>query len=171
MNVYYILILTIFIGTKPVRNKKLLVLGTFLIIAEIALILNMFYPAMSASQRRPPKKTVPGRGLIKDSNLGVYVDQACTSPVESFQWGLLEPSATANQTVYIRNEGNSNISMAMTLSNWNPTNASNCINLNWNYTGQTLEVNQVIQVRFTLFIRENVQGITDFSFDITITSN
>ena len=153
------------------KNKKLLILGTVLIIAEAALILNMFYPAMSASQHRPPKKPVPSHGSVKGINVGLYSDQACTTPVESIQWGLVEPGATANQTVYIRNEGDSNTTLTMTLSNWNPTNSSNYIGFNWDYTGQTLDISQVIQVRFTLFILENIQGITDFSFDVTIASS
>jgi len=152
-------------------NKKLLVLGTVLIVAEIALILNMFYPAMSASQRRPPKKTMPSHGTVKSINVGLYSDQACTTPIVSIQWGQLEPGATANQTVYIRNEGDSKTALTMTLSNWNPTNSSNHIDFNWDYTGQTLDVNQVVQVKFTLFISENIQGITDFRFDVTMTSS
>jgi len=154
-----------------VKNKKLLILAIILTVAETALILNMFYPAMSASQHRPPKKPVPSHGSVKGINVGLYSDQACTTPVESIQWGLIEPGATANQTVYIRNEGDSNTTLTMTLSNWNPTNSSNYIGLNWNYTGQTLDISQVIQVRFTLFILENIQGITDFSFDVTIASS
>lgn len=149
------------------KRKWLLILGTILIIAEATLILNMFYPVMSANQRKP-KKTVPSRGSVKSTNVGVYSDQACTTPVVSIQWGLLEPGAAANQTVYMRNEGNSTITLVMALSNWNPSNASNYIDLNWDYTGQALNINQVIQVTFTMLISENIQGITDFSFDLTI---
>jgi len=149
-------------------NKKLLILGTILIVAEVALLLNMFYPAMSASQRKGPKKPVPSNGSVKGINVGLYQDQACTTQVESIQWGMVEPGATANQTIYMRNEGDTNTTLTMTLSNWNPTNSSNYIGIIWNYAGQTLDVNQVIPVTFTLNISENIQGVTDFSFDITI---
>ena len=149
-------------------NKKLLLLGIILTVAEAALVLNMFYPAMSASQGKGPKKPVPSNWSIKGINIGLYFDQACTTPVESIQWGLVEPGATANKTVYVRNEGDTKTTLTMTLSNWSPTNSSNHIGINWNYTGQTLNVNQIIQVTFTLSISENTQGITNFSFDITI---
>jgi hypothetical protein len=96
-----------------VKNKKLLVFGLILIVAEAALILNIFYPVMSASQNRPPKKPVPSHGSVKGINVGLYSDQACTTPVKSIQWGLIEPGATANQTVYIRNEENSNTTLTM----------------------------------------------------------
>jgi hypothetical protein len=167
MNVYYILILNILFRAKAV-NKKLLILGIILTVVEAALVLNMFYPAMSTSQNRPPKKPNPGRGSIKGINIGLYSDQACTTQVESIQWGLIEPGATANQTVYIRNEGDSKTVLTMTLSNWNPTTSSDHINVTWNYAGQTLNINQVIPVAFTLHISENIQGVTNFSFDITI---
>lgn len=156
---------------KHVKNKKLLILGIILIVAEATLVFNMFYPAMSASQRKGPKKTVPGSGSIKSINTGLYWDQACTTPVQSIQWGLLELGATANQTVYIRNEGESNSTLTMTTSNWNPTNSFNYMSFNWDYAGQTLQVNQVVQVIFTLHIKEDIQGITDFSFDVTIVSS
>jgi len=149
-------------------NKKLLLLGIILIVTEAALVFNMFYPAMSASQGKGPRKTVPGQGAIKGINIGLYSNQACTIPVESIQWGLIEPGATANKTVYVRNEGDTKTTLTMTLSNWSPTNSSNHIGINWNYTGQTLNVNQIIQITFTLSISENIQGITNFSFDITI---
>ncbi len=149
-------------------NKKLLLLAIILTVAEAALVLNMFYPAMSASQGKGPKKPVPSNGSIKGINIGLYFDQACTTPVESIQWGLVEPGATANKTVYVRNEGDTKTTLTMTLSNWNPTNSPNHIDINWNYTGQRLDVNQIIQITFTLSISENIQGITNFSFDITI---
>ena len=152
-------------------NKKLLILGIILIVVEAVLIFNMFYPAMSAGQGKGPKKPVPSHGSIKSIDVGIYADQACTTPVQSIQWGMIEPGATADQTVYLRNEGNSSGTFTLITSNWNPANASNYISLNWDYTGRTLQINQVVQVKFTLLIKENVQGITDFSFDLTITSS
>ena len=149
-------------------NKKLLLIAIILAVAEAALVFNMFYPAMSAGQGKGPRKTVPGQGAIKGINTGIYSDQACTTPVETIRWGLIEPGATANQTVYVRNEGDTPTTLTMTLSNWNPANSYNHISITWNYTGQTVDVNQVIPVTFTLHVSENVQGITDFSFDITI---
>jgi hypothetical protein len=149
-------------------NKKLLLLAIILTVAEAALVLNMFYPVMSAGQGKGPRKTVPGQGAIKGINIGIYSDQACTTPVQTIYWGLIEPGATASQTVYVRNEGDTTTTLTMTLSNWVPTDSSNHMSINWNYTGQTLDVNQVIPITFTLQVSENVHGISDFSFDITI---
>jgi len=59
----------------------------------------------------------------------------------------------------------------MTTSNWNPSSASSYMTLSWNYGGQTLAVNEVKQVKFTLAVSSSITGITSFSFDITIAAN
>jgi len=116
-------------------------------------------------------KTVSNVGSIKAIGVGVYSDQACTSRVSSINWGVLDLGSNTNQTVYIRNEGNSAGSLAEVTSNWNPANASSYITWNWNYGGQTLDVNQVIQVKFTLSVSPSITGITSFSFDAIITAS
>jgi hypothetical protein len=148
-------------------NKKLLLLGIILTLAEAALVFNMFYPAMSAGQGKGPRKTVPGQGAIKGINTGIYSDQACKNPVKSIHWGILEPGATTSKAFHIRNEGGTNTTLTMALSNWNPVASPEYISMTWNYTGQNIDVN-LVPITFTLDIAENIQGITDFSFDITI---
>jgi len=152
-------------------KRRLFVIVSVLAIAALALSLSALYPAMSESQRRYPKKPVPGRGLIKSTDFGIYADQACTTPISSINWGILDPSSTVNRTVYIRNEGNAVAGLGMTLSNWNPVNAADYITFTWDYAGQTLDVGRVTQITLTLYIRENIQGITNFTFDMTITAN
>jgi len=115
-------------------------------------------------------RSVSNTGSIKAVGVGVYSDQACTNPVSSLSWGVLNPGSSANKTVYIRNESNVVATLSKTTSNWNPSNASNYITLTWNYGGQTLNANQVISVLFTLSVASNIAGITNFSFDITITA-
>jgi len=56
----------------------------------------------------------------------------------------------------------------MATSNWSPSNASSFMALSWDYGGQTLNVDEVIQVKLTLSVSASIEGITDFSFDIVI---
>jgi len=149
----------------------LLALGIILIVAEVALILNMFDPAISASKRKGPKKQVPSRGSVKNTNVGIYWDQALTNPVSSIDWGTLEAGSSINRTVFIRNESNTDATSSMVTSNWNPSEASSYMTLSWDYAGQTLNANQVVQVKLTLSVSASITGITDFSFDITIATS
>ena len=109
-------------------------------------------------------------GSIKTVGVGVYSDASCTNRVSSISWGAVEPSSTKNFTVYIRNEGSSSATLSMTVSNWNPPSASNYISLRWDYGGQALSPNQVVQVKLTLSISSSITGITSFSFDTTISA-
>jgi hypothetical protein len=109
-------------------------------------------------------------GNIKALGVGVYWDSGCSQPVSSIDWGMVEPGAVKNVTIYIRNEGNAPITLSLQTSNWNPPNAADYISLSWNYNGQTINANQVIAVTLTLSISTNIQGITSFSFDIIISA-
>ncbi len=114
--------------------------------------------------------TLHSTGIVKGIGVGIYWDSGCTSKVTSIDWGLAEPGTIQNKTVYIKNEGNANVTLTLQTSNWNPTNATTYISLGWTYNNQTILVNQVIQVTLRLTIASNITGITTFSFDIIVTA-
>jgi len=116
-------------------------------------------------------ETISTVGSVKAVGVGIYWDSACTNAVSSINWGMLNPGSSKNETIYIRNEGNTTVTLTMTTSNWNPSNASDYIALNWNYNGQPIEVGVVIQATLTLSVSSSIDGITSFSFDITITAS
>jgi hypothetical protein len=114
--------------------------------------------------------TLHSTGTVKGIGVGIYWDNGCTSKVTSIDWGLAEPGTIQNKTVYIKNEGNANVTLTLQTSNWNPTSATTYISLGWTYNNQTILVNQVMQVILRLTIASNVTGITTFSFDIIVTA-
>jgi hypothetical protein len=136
-----------------------------LILVGFALSLSMLTQVMSAIQANTK---ISNQGTLKTVGVGVYWDSALTNKVSSIDWGILEPSSNVNKTVYIRNEGNAAATLSMTTSNWSPANASTYLTLTWNYGGQTLNVNEAIQVKLSLAVSSSIAGITNFSFDITI---
>jgi len=73
--------------------------------------------------------------------------------------------------VYIRNEGNVDMTISLSTENWSPSNASSYVTLDWDYAGQCVGSNKVIQVLLTLSICSSIEGITTFSFDIAITGS
>ena len=115
-------------------------------------------------------KTISNVGAVKAIGVGVYWNQTCTNTVTSINWGMVEPSSTVNRTCYIRNEGNSASTLELQTSNWSPSEAAGYIYLSWDYGGQSLNLDEVVQVTFTLSVSSSVQNITSFSFDITISA-
>jgi len=115
------------------------------------------------------QKTVSGTGAIKAVGLGVYWDLQCTNSTSALDFGLLEPGASKNFTLYLRNNGNSPLILSMTTQNWNPSTGSSYMTLSWNREGQQISPAQVIQFVIVLSVSPSITGISSFSFDIIIT--
>jgi len=55
-------------------------------------------------------------------------------------------------------------------SDWNPTNAPDYITLSWDYEGEQLVPNQVIKIKLTLSVSQNIEVIENFTFNTNIIS-
>ena len=115
-------------------------------------------------------KTIAYAGSVKSFGTGIYWDQACTKKTLSLDWGLIEGGSNNTLTIYVKNEGNSAVSLWLTTSNWVPSASSDYMSLNWNYSGQVLGVDQVVPLELTLSVYPSISGITDFSCNVIITT-
>jgi len=107
-------------------------------------------------------------GTVKAIGVRVYWDSSCGDPVGSIDWGLVEPGATKNVTVYIKNEGSAPVTLSLAIDNWSPSNAPDYMSLTWDYGDQIINLDAVIQVTLSLSVSATIEGITSFSFDIVI---
>jgi hypothetical protein len=113
-------------------------------------------------------RSVQSFGTVKAVNIAVYWDSNCKNATSTINWGMLSPGEIKNVTIYLRNEGNVALRLNLTTQNWSPLNASNYIKLVWNREGQTIYAGSVITATLTLSISQGIVGITNFSFDITL---
>jgi hypothetical protein len=116
----------------------------------------------------PSSKNIRNQGQMKKVNVSVYWDSACTNATTSIDWGTLTPGTANSKTFYVRNEGNTPLVLSMTILNWNPNNASNCLSLTWNLQGQTINSASTKTATLTLTATADTTGIASFSFDVTI---
>ena len=114
-------------------------------------------------------KNIQSSGTVRAVNIGVYWDSGCTNATSTIGWGMLSPGESKNVTVYLRNEGNVALRSNLTVQNWVPTGSSSYMGLVWNRENQTVAVGSVVTAVLTLSVSPSITGITDFSFDITIT--
>ena len=149
------------------KNKGKIILVVSLAFVLGALAAGIFGAVLSSVQT---SRIIPNTGLVKGIGVGIYWDSTCTNRTSSINWGILEPGSNKTVTVYVRNEGNTVATLSKATENWNPSTASSYMTLNWNYAGQTLSVNQVLQIRLTLVVSSTISGITNFSFDLIITA-
>ena len=141
---------------------------TEVIVASALLTVVLYTLALSVLASVQTSRTVSNAGTVKAVGVGVYSDDECTTTLSSIGWGMLEPGSSKNVSCYIRNEGNSVSTLSMDTSNWNPSNASDYMSLIWDYGGQSIDLGEVVEVTFTLSVSASIEGITSFSFDITI---
>jgi len=147
------------------RNRRKIVWQISLALVFGALVTGIFGTGLTLVQT---SRTISSGGSVKGIGVGIYWDSACTNQVSSIDWGLLDPDSSKNVPVYVRNEGNSAVVLSKATQNWNPSDASDYMTLNWDYTGQTLSVNQALRITLTLIVSPDISEITSFSFDIMI---
>ena len=158
------------LGLKE-QQKRSKVEWTFLAPAILAIIIAAVAPIILTSltlARLQRSTTIGSSGTVKAVGVGVYWDSECTNRVSSINWGMVEPDSINNATVYIKNESNAPVTLSLGTENWNPTNASNYMTLSWDYGGQEIGVDEVVQVMLSLSVYSGIEGITNFSFDIII---
>jgi hypothetical protein len=147
-------------------SKRRFINATIAVVALILLSGFMLSQVMSAIQ---VNKTISNVGTLKLSvDVGVYWDASFTNRTTTINWGTLNPGTTKSYSLYIRNEGNTDLTLSMSTTNWSPSPASSYVTLNWNYNGQTVNPNGYVGVTFTLTVSNNIAGVSSFSFDISL---
>jgi len=129
------------------------------------LLLSFLGPVLSAIV---VDKTYGNTGVVAAVGVDVYWNYNCTSPVNSFEWGIIEPGANKSLSCYIENTGNQQVVLSMSTSNWYPQNATQILTLTWDLESTTLNIGECRRATFTLTASANTQGITSFSFEVTI---
>jgi hypothetical protein len=130
---------------------------------------NLWYDSCSVSIYATYVSDVQPTPLAQLS-FGLYSDQACTSKQSSISWGRLSLGTTNTQVLYVRNEGNIPITLDKTMSNWNPSNLAEYLTLNWDYVNQSCRAGDTLKLTLTLTVSDRITGITNFSFDTSITA-
>jgi len=111
-----------------------------------------------------------GHGRIKTVGVGVYADPQCTQVAGEIDWGIIPQGGTSTVSLFIKNTGNSNVTLSLTSEAWEPSAAQQYMTLSWDYAGGWLVPAQVVAVNFRLDVSQSITGITDFSFDIVVTA-
>jgi len=112
--------------------------------------------------------TIGNVGSITTIGVTLYWDSECTNEVSSIDWGVADAGSSVNKTVHIKNIGNKAATLSINTVDWQPPEASDDISLDWDYTGQTMDPDAVLEVTLTLTISSSISDITNFSFNIII---
>ncbi len=137
---------------------------------EFAVVFAMVLAAAFVSAVLVAQLRIPAVGVVKAMGLQVYADEACSVPLERIDWGLLMPGEAKVFRCFLKSISNVNISLALAVDNWQPSQAAEYIVLSWDCEGRVLQPSEVYAATFTLRVNPQVQGISAFSFDIAVSA-
>ena len=153
-----------------ISRRKIALMSAMIVLVGLALI--TIGSAVMAVNNKSKKVSAKGSvGVVNAVGIGLYWERSCSNVVSSIDWGTIEPGSAKNVVVYLKNEGNSDVTLSLETMNWNPSGASSYIFLSWDYGGQAIKPGQVVPATLTLNVSSSISGITSFSFDIVVTAS
>jgi hypothetical protein len=112
--------------------------------------------------------TIPSTGTIKAIGVQVFSGSDLTNPLESIDWGFVDPGSTHTRSAWVLNNGNFELTLSMIKSDWLPTETPTYITLTWDAEGKKLLAGNNVQVILTLTVSSAPTIIRAFSFTATI---
>ena len=113
------------------------------------------------------QKILSSTGIIASNNIEVYAEPACTTKVTSLAWGIIFPATTYTKTIYVKNEGNVPVTLALVFSNYSPAEASTALQLSSDNDGIPIAASAVKKIVISLLAPVK-PGFSSFTFDTVI---
>ncbi len=107
-------------------------------------------------------------GNLVNIGVNVYSDADGQTAISNIDWGTLSPGGIVRRTVYVKNTGNENTTLSMTVSNWTPATASEVLPLSWDRQNYILPPGETVKAVITLTVAVDPGNLTSFSFTLTI---
>lgn len=143
------------------ETKKTVLVGAMVVVA--ALMMASVLAVLQSS------RTISSHGSIRGVNVNIYSDSLCTQLVSSVDWGTIDNGSSTVKTVYIKNEGTSNMTLSLSNSTWVPSDADTYLTLTWNRESYLLYNGTSVSADLTLTVSPTFTTGTDFSFNVIIT--
>lgn len=110
----------------------------------------------------------PKRATVSAINVSVYSDPKCKVNCSGIDWGNISPGEVITKTVYVKNTGDSRVSLSMTASSWTPIEAESLFKLSWNLGKRSLGAGKAVPATLTLSAAQNLGSLSTFKFTIII---
>ncbi len=153
-----------------ISQSRLVALGKSAIVVASVVIALFATSPVTLGLLTGTSNPISSTGIIASVGVGIYTTQQCTANLTQISWGTLSPGSNYTKTGYIRNNGSTNMTLALSTANWNPTGA-NVIGLTWNYGGIRLIPGQVLAVTWKLIVPSTITGVQNFSFNIVVSGS
>jgi hypothetical protein len=124
---------------------------------------------MSALGTLVATQTISNTGTVTAVGVSIYTNSTCTTALSSINWGNLYPGNATTRTMYVKNTGNTPVTLNMTVNSWSSPSASSNLKLTWNQEKTQLTAGTGVTATLTLTVSSTISNVTSFSFNIIIT--
>ena len=121
-------------------------------------------PTILPSSLGSPKLSPPEPKV----ELDIFTDFQCSIKMTTINWGVLEAGETSHIPIFVKNIGETKITLGLFTENWSSQQASENMHLSWDYDGIIIQPNQIVNGRLTLQIDQNCPELSQYGFDIII---
>jgi hypothetical protein len=143
--------------------------GSILLLITVAVFLvSSASYTMGLLSSNNPSNT--GSLITPSDHLGVYADRSCTQRLTAIDWGVLASGEQKTLTVFVCNSGNASFVLQLEVLNWDPPSLADQILVSWDYRGQVLAVDDVLQVTFAIAVSPDLENVVAFSYDLVVTT-
>lgn len=121
-------------------------------------------PTILPSSLGSPKLSPPEPKV----ELDIFTDFQCSIKMTTINWGVLEAGETSHIPIFVKNIGETKITLGLFTENWSSQQASENMHLSWDYDGIIIQPNQIVNGSLTLQIDQNCPELSQYGFDIII---
>lgn len=100
--------------------------------------------------------------------IDIYNDLECTQIMSDISWGEIEAGETSTATIYVKNSGETGVTLSLDSENWSPSNAEDYMDLDWDYDNTNLQIGEVRGITLTLDVDADCPAMSGFVFDVVI---
>jgi hypothetical protein len=106
-----------------------------------------------------------------DVEIDIYENSGCTIVLTSIEWGEIEAGDSSTAVLYVKNNGDSSVMLALSSENWSPDEAEDYTTFYWDYDGSSISPGDSVGITLTLDVDADCPELSRFSFDIVITGS
>ena len=121
-------------------------------------------PTILPSSLGSPKLSPPEPKV----ELDIFIDFQCSIKMTTINWGVLEAGETSHIPIFVKNIGETKITLGLFTEIWSSQQASENMHLSFDYDGIIIQPNQIVNGSLTLQIDQNCPELSQYGFDIII---
>ena len=100
--------------------------------------------------------------------IDIYSNYECTNVLTNVEWGEIEAGESSSSTIYVKNNGDTSVTLSLTTENWSSNTAQDNMNLSWDFDGNPVQSGEVVEVTLSLSVDPDCPELDNFGFDIII---